>query len=151
MNSEETVREAATRHWRCSTGLAPSRLETAQNIHVDDQMRACRYLIADCGEPEAGTQQPDSWRWAWTPPTLQRNQDPVTKVRWVSIDHVLEMTTLLFPLGVRLLAGALGHREAVQSRARGLDADRETKAQTKARGEPLRLLTRAQREAAENK
>ena len=39
----------------------------------------------------------------------------------------------------------------MRSRARGLDAERETKAQAKARGEPLRLLTRAQREAAEKK
>lgn len=142
-DSEETVREAALRHWRSGVGLAPSRQETIPNVHVDDRKYGCRYLIADCGEPEAGTQQPDSRQWSWPPPTFQRDRNPVTNVRWVSVGRVLEKSTLLSPVRVGLLEEALGHRKTARSRARGLDAGREAKAQRKARGEPLVPRSRA--------
>lgn len=110
-DSEETFREAAARHWTHKVPVAASRLETIPNVHVDDRKYGCRYFVADCGESEAGTQQPDSRRWSWPPSSVQLDQNSVTNARWVSVASVLQKSTLLSPVRVGLLEEALEHRK----------------------------------------
>ena len=99
--------------------------------------------MADCGEPRAGTKQPDEWCWSWHPTSQQRNKDPVETVRWLKVDNVLQKKTRLTPECVGQLAEALRLREAARGGRRGPGAQRKRKKRGKGRREKLVLRSRS--------